>query len=169
MAVSLSGCSLLFPEDERLGEEPQGECTGRVRTSLTYEQSEELRTASGQWVPSFTYDVTKVDFEAIKKLMVPGSDQTAGTRLMQQTNRTNAAVERFMAMEVSEKGAFFMGRDPALYRVRGKPQAASDILASGCQRQQQDMRLIDVTWTRFQPPPEPETDDASSPSSETQR
>lgn len=166
MALSLSGCSLLFPEDKRLGDEPEGECIGRVRTSLTYEQSEELRTASGQWVPSFTYDVTKLDFEAIKELMVPGSDQTAGTRLMQQTNRTNAAVERFMAMEVSEKGAFFMGRDPALYRVRGKPEAASDILASGCKRQQKDMRLIDVSWTRFQPPPPPETDDASSPSSD---
>ncbi|MEL6486604.1 MAG: hypothetical protein AAFQ13_05600, partial [Pseudomonadota bacterium] len=103
----------------------------------------------------------------------PGSDQTAGTRLMQQTNRTNAAVERFMAMEVSEKGAFFMGRDPALYRVRGKPQAASDILASGCKRQQKDMRLIGVTWTRIQPRPAPETDDTTpascDSSSETQR
>ena len=177
VAMGLSGCSLLFPEDKRLGDEPEGECVGRVRTSLTYQQSEELRTASGQWVPSFTYDVTKLDFEAIKELMVAGSDQTAGTRLMQQTNRTSAAVERFMAMEVSEKGAFFMGRDPALYRVRGQPQAASDILASGCARQQQDMRLIAVTWTRFRPPPPPETDDdatdnpttSSEFSSETQR
>ena len=172
LAMSLSGCSLLFPEDKRLGVEPEGECIGRVRTSLTYQQSEALRAASGQWVPSFTYDVTKLDFEAIKQLMVPGSDQTAGTRLMQQTNRTNAAVERFMAMEVSEKGAFFMGRDPALYRVRGKPQPASDILASGCARQQEDMRLIAVTWTRLRPPPAPEPDDTSSPpsdpSSETQ-
>ncbi|MEO0699457.1 MAG: hypothetical protein AAFY81_07035 [Pseudomonadota bacterium] len=175
IAVSLSGCSLLFPEDKRLGLEPEDECVGRVRTSLTYQQSEALRAASGQWVPSFTYDVTKLDFEAIKELMVPGSDQTAGTRLMQQTNRTNAAVERFMAMDVSEKGAFFMGRDPALYRVRGKPQAASGILASGCARQRKDMRLIAVTWTRFRPPSARDADDRtdktssspSDPSSET--
>ncbi|MEL6239311.1 MAG: hypothetical protein AAFQ90_12075 [Pseudomonadota bacterium] len=147
-AFGLSGCNLLFPEDPRIGDEDKGACEGRVRTSLTYQQSEQLRTASGQWVPTYTYDITKLGFDAVKALSVPGTDETAGTRLMRETNETSAAVERFMAMKVDEKGALFLGRSPSLYRVRGKAQPASQILANGCARQQTNMRLFAVTWKR---------------------
>ncbi|MDJ0977531.1 MAG: hypothetical protein QNI87_03265 [Erythrobacter sp.] len=166
-ALALGGCSLLFPEDPRVGDEDEGVCQGRVRTSLTYQQSEELRTSSGLWVPTFTYDVTKLDLAAIKALTVPGTDDTAGTRLMQETNRTSTAVERFMQMEVDQKGAFFLGRDPSLYRVRGQAQPSTQILKSGCARQQENMRLIAVSWERYQlrpkaiPDPE-ETDSGAS-------
>lgn len=164
-ALGLSGCNLLFPEDPRVGDEDKGACQGRVRTSLTYEESEELRTLSGLWVPTYTYDVTKLDFAAIKALAVPGTDETAGTRLMQETNRTKAAVERFMSMEVSEKGAFFLGREPSLYRVKGKAQPASQILAAGCARQQTNMRLFAVSWK----PAPPGATAASDTSDKTDR
>ena len=125
LAFTVAGCDLLFPEAPRLGDESQDICIGRVRAGMTYERYNELETATGDWIPSYTYDVTKLDFEAIKALSVEGSDETAGTRLMQETNSTRTAVERCKAMEVSEKGAFFLGREPALYRVRGKRQKAS--------------------------------------------
>ena len=164
-AFGLSGCSLLFPEDPRLGDEDKGACEGRVRTSLTYQESEELRTVTGLWIPTYTYDVTMLDFAAIQALSVPGTDETAGTRLMQETNRTQAAVERFMNMDVSEKGAFFLGREPALYRVQGKAQPASQILASGCTRQQPDMRLFAVSWkqARSRAKIDPDTSDKTDP------
>ena len=131
----------------------------------TYQESEELRTVTGLWIPTYTYDVTKLDFAAIQALSVPGTDETAGTRLMQETNRTQAAVERFMNMDVSEKGAFFLGREPALYRVQGKAQPASQILASGCARQQPDMRLFAVSWkqARSRAKIDPDTSDKTDP------
>ena len=163
IALGLGGCSLLFPEDPRLGEEPELECMGRVRTSMTYQESEELRNQPGLWVPTYTYDVTKLDLAAIKGLSVPGTDETAGTRLMRQTNRTSTAVARFMTMEVTAKGAFFLGRDPALYRVRGMAQPLEQVLKSGCARQQSNMRLIKVSWERFKlkPAPMPSTKDTA--------
>jgi hypothetical protein len=164
LAFAVAGCDLLFPEDFREGDEAQEVCIGRVQADLTYERYNELQTASGEWIPFYTYDVTKLDFAAIKALSVEGTDETAGTRLMQETNSTSTAVERFKAMEVSEKGAFFLGREPALYRVRGKRQKASDILANGCARQQTNMRLIDLDWRRpgAQLTPDPSQTDAES-------
>jgi hypothetical protein len=165
-AIALGGCSLLFPEDPREGVEAEDACIGRVRSAMTYQESEELRDTSGRYVPTFTYDITRLDLAAIKALAVPGSDETAGTRLMQGTARTRTAVERFMAMEVDERGAFFLGRSPSLYRVRGSAQSLPEILASGCARQQADMRLIDVSWERASSRP---ATTQSSPSSQTDR
>ena len=161
-ALSLAGCSLFSSEDPRVGVEAIEDCADRVRPSLTYQEYQDLKTAPGRWVPTFTYDVTKMDFSAIQRLVASGADETVGTRLMQQTNRTSTAVERFMNMEVSEKGAFFLGRQPALFRVRGRPQAASQILANGCKRQLADMRLIEVSWERWQSPAATYEDGANS-------
>ena len=162
MGLALSGCSLIFPDDSREGVEGQEACINRIGPTLTYQDFQQLENASGQWVPTYTYDVTKLDLAAIQALSVPGTDETAGTRLMQQNNSTNAAVLRFLEMEVTEKGAFFLGREPSLYRVRGKPQPASNILASGCKRQKADMRLIAVSWVKQAPKPEPESSDTDA-------
>jgi len=146
--IALTGCSVLFPEDPREGVEADQACINRVRTAMTYQESEELRDTAGRYIPTFTFDITRMGFSDVKKLVQPGSDETAGTRLMQETSDTTAAVERFMAMPVDEKGAFFLGREPALYRVRGTAQSLPELLTSGCARQQADMRLIKVTWER---------------------
>ena len=85
-----------------------------------------------QGVPTYTYDITKMGLEQIQVLMVEGSDDTAGARLRAATNEEGTAVAQFMSMTVSDKGAFFMGRDPALFRVRGEAQAKDTMIASGC-------------------------------------
>ena len=152
-ALSLGACSLLFPEDKREGDEQVEICVGRVRAQLTYEDYQQLENAPGQWVPSYTYDITLLDLEAIQALVDKGVDETAGTRLIQQTANTSAAVEEFKTMPVDSKGALFVGRSPALYRFRGEPQPASTILESGCKAQMTDTRLIEVSWAKHTSPP----------------
>lgn len=160
-ALGLSACNpldTLFPKDPRLGKEAVYLCVGRVRADMTYEAYQALENAPGRFVPTYTYDITRLDLEAVQGLLAKGADETAGTRLMRQTNNTGAAVERFKQMSVNEKGALFLGREPALYRVRGRAQPASTILESGCERQEPNMRLVEVTWSRrAAPPPAPET------------
>lgn len=141
--AALSGCSLLFPEDPRLGEESVEECEARVAELLIPGTS--YRTYEGNvGVPTYTYDVTKLSLEAMQALIVEGSDETAGARGIAATNQAQTAVDNFMAQSVDENGAFFLGREPALYRVRGERQAKESMIASGCERQQPDMRLIMV-------------------------
>lgn len=168
-ALALGGCSLLFPDDPRLGTEAADDCIERVRATLTDQERRLLATTEGRFVPSYTYDVTQLDLAAMQALIVPGTDETAGARLMQQTNEASTAVAQFMATPVSEQGALFLGRDPALYRVRGKPERASAILASGCARQQANMRLIAISWSDSPASAPAATSDAPDtiPSSET--
>lgn len=166
-AFSLGACSLLFPEDEREGDEALHICVGRVRAQLTYEDYQQLENAPGRWVPSYTYDITLLDLEEIQALVDGGVDETVGTRLIQQTANTSAAVERFKTMPVDRKGALFLGRKPSLYRVRGEVQPASTILESGCEAQKTDTRLIEVSWTKHTPPPiEPDPKNAGEEQAE---
>ena len=158
---ALSACSLIFPEDERLGSESAADCKARVGELLG--PGSDFRLFEGETgVPTYTYDITKLGLEEVQALVGEGGDETAGYRTMSQTNMTDTAVEEFMARKVDEKGAFFMGRDPALYRVRGEAQPVSQMIASGCERQQADMRLIDVSVAagaaRPDDEPEQETD-----------
>jgi hypothetical protein len=155
--LSLSGCHILFPEDPREGTELSEECPTRVAgllgpTTQFADYTEEMG------VPTFTFDITKMAFEDMQRLMVEGSDDTAGRRAMTSTNETSTAVDMFMETPVDEKGAFFTGRDPALYRVRGGLQPKSTMIASGCARQQEGMRLIMIDIGPVPPEPEPETD-----------
>ncbi|MEM7700875.1 MAG: hypothetical protein AAF251_02955 [Pseudomonadota bacterium] len=149
--LSLSGCEAydkLFGEDPRLGDEIEEICIGRVRAKLTYDQYQELENAGGRWVPTYTYDITLLNLEAIQGLIAKGADDMAGSRLMQQTNNTRVAIDRFKRMKVDRQGALFLGQSPTLYRVRGVTQPANTILASGCQAQLTDTRLLEVTWRR---------------------
>lgn len=140
-AVALSGCSLLFPEDPRDGQELAEECPVRVATLLG--PGTGFHDYDGEMgVPTYTFDITKMALPDLRRLMVPGSDETAGTRAMAATNETSTAIARFMATSVDERGAFFTGNDPALFRVRGSLQPVSTMIASGCARQQEGMRLI---------------------------
>ncbi|MEM6907471.1 MAG: hypothetical protein AAF494_02230 [Pseudomonadota bacterium] len=142
--AALSGCSLLFPEDPREGEEPAAECVSRI-TAETARQMRELADHKGLLTPTYTYDVTKMDLEAMQALIVSGSDETAGVRTRKRTNEVSTAVDQFMNQSVDEKGAFYLGRDPALYRVRGEPVAVDEVITKGCERQQAGMRLISLT------------------------
>ena len=166
--MSLGGCSILFPEDPRLGTESSEECAARVPSLLGPGTSYDDYTES-EGVPTFTYDITKVGLEDIQALMVEGSDDTAGRRLMEATNETSTAVAQFMAMSVDEKGAFFMAVDPALYRVRGNLQAKDAMIESGCAMQKEGMRLImiDVAPEQITPNPENSGEEADDTENET--
>ncbi|MEQ8412034.1 MAG: hypothetical protein RIC51_00165 [Erythrobacter sp.] len=155
----IGGCSLLWPEDERVGTESAADCASRVAEALG--PGSDFRSYEGEiGVPTFTYDITKMELEEVQALIVAGSDETAGSRGMTSTNETQTAVERFMSQPADEKGSFFLGRDPALYRIRGEMQPVADMIANGCARQKADMRLIDVQVAagpaELQQAPEPE-------------
>ena len=179
--LSLSGCNILIPEDPRLGVEPEEECVARMKQVLKSSfgneggdaQSDEVGGNEPPFFPIFTYDVTKLGLEAIQKLSVEGTDETAGTTLRAGTNETSTAVAQFMAEPVDENGAFFLARDPALYRVRGNPVFFGGGIPAGCARQQKNMRLMSIEYTRV-PKSEPEPDNAetapqnASPQNESQ-
>jgi len=159
--LSLSGCHSLFPEDPREGTELSAECPTRV-ASLLGPTTQFANYTEEMGVPTFTFDITKMAFEDMQRLMVEGSDDTAGRRAMDATNVDSTAVDLFMETPVDEKGAFFTGRDPALYRVRGGLQPKSTMVATGCARQQEGMRLImidvDPVPAQEDAAPEPESD-----------
>ena len=155
--ASLSGCHILFPEDPRDGTELSAECPTRV-ASLLGPTTQFANYTEEMGVPTFTFDITKMAFEDMQRLMVEGSDDTAGRRAMDATNVDSTAVDLFMETPVDEKGAFFTGRDPALYRVRGGLQPKSTMIATGCARQQEGMRLIMIDVDPVPAEPEPETD-----------
>ncbi|MHA7818248.1 MAG: hypothetical protein ACX930_01230 [Erythrobacter sp.] len=155
-AMALSGCSILFPEDPREGVEPLDECVARfadLARSLAEDNSEVPAS------PIYTFDVTKVAFTELQELIVPGSDETAGQRLMRQTNQESTAVAQFMTYPVDEAGIFFLGRDPALYRVRVADVWPRDVVQKGCEMQLSGMRLTDIdTATGITVEPEPSED-----------
>lgn len=153
VGLALGGCSILFPEDWRVGEESVDACVARLNADIDLFDFRELADTPEPLIPTYTYDITKLPFERTQELIVPGSDETLGSRLMKQTNRASTAMTRFMETEVDEKGAFFFGVDPALYRVRGETMMHADILKAGCEKQQSDMRLRRVNVTPFVPEP----------------
>lgn len=167
--LSLSGCSYLFPEDSRIGEEALDACLARVaseRRDTVFDSIDD----GALWVPTYTYDVTKLDLDSIKEPSISGHDETEGTRITLTTNETSTAVDQFMQQSVDEDGAFFMGRDPALYRVRGEALPLDEIISAGCKRQRANMRLIKVDFARHDTAPaEPanENSEDTSPEKET--
>ncbi len=137
----LPACSLFDDTDPREGPETLEACAARVSTDAL-----DITAQDGAlFTPTYTYDITKVSLEDLQDLTVPGSDETAGSRGMAATNEASTAVAQFMAQSVDEKGAFFMGRDPALYRVRGAPVPLDEIITAGCERQKSGMRLVSYT------------------------
>ncbi|KEO91340.1 hypothetical protein EH31_01360 [Erythrobacter longus] len=160
--LSLTGCHILFPEDPREGSELSADCPTRV-AGLLGPASQFANYTEEMGVPTFTFDITKMAFEDMQRLMVDGSDDTAGNRAMTSTNETSTAVDVFMRTPVDEKGAFFTGRDPALYRVRGGLQPKSTMIATGCARQQEGMRLIMIDVGAVPANQEAKTDNTETP------
>jgi len=164
--AALPGCELLFPEDKRVGAETVEACeqrlAGKARDLLAEAE------AGDALVPTYTYDITKVSLEDLQALTAAG-DETAGSRERRQTNQASTAVDNFMATPVDEKGAFYMGRDPALYRVRGEAIAAGEIAKAGCERQKPGMRLIDFTASPVPADPEPDASGETSNSGENEK
>lgn len=148
---TLSACSLFDSSDPREGPEEVADCVQRVTAALPVDKRSVFDRLEGTLVPTYTYDITKLSLDAIQQLAVEGSDETAGRRLTASTNTRSTAVAMFMKQKVDEKGAFFLGHDPALYRVRGNAQPADKLISAGCERQQSDMRLIDFSWAQRAP------------------
>lgn len=144
---TLGGCDVLFPEDPRIGLEPVDACVARIESDLRIKLAEMGLKEFPVWLPIYTYDITKLSLEDIQELSAKSNAETQGTRLEQSTNETSTAVDAFMDQDVDEGGAFFMGRAPALYRVRGQAIASGAVIAAGCERQRANMRLIDVDLT----------------------
>ncbi|MFL0356704.1 hypothetical protein ACI5KX_09505 [Erythrobacter sp. GH1-10] len=148
----LPACSLFDNSDPREGEEGVEQCAERMRGwDAVAKIGETDPTAT--YVPTYTYDITKMGLEDIQALTGGGGDETAGSRGMASTNEEETAVSRFMEQPVDEKGAFFLGRDPALYRVRGQAQRFDQIIRAGCERQQDGMRLTSVSLDLTSAPP----------------
>lgn len=171
LPLALGGCDLLFPEDPRLGVEPLEKCLARLDGDMDMFGFRELSETPDWLVPTYTYDITMLSFEAKQALIQPGADETLGSRLMSQTNEASTAMAAFMATPVDEKGAFFFGVEPALWRVRGEALRHADILTTGCEQQTSGMRLLRVSVARSAnataPAPEPVPDtDTPPPASE---
>ncbi len=145
LPIGLSGCDLIFPEDPRVGEEPVSECIARLTADIEMLDFRKLADTQGALIPTYTFDITKLPFSAKQELIQPGADETLGSRLMAQTNVPSTAMAMFMKAPVDENGAFFLGIEPALWRVRGEPLSYDQILTAGCEQQSADMRLIRVS------------------------
>ena len=144
LALPLGACSLFDDKDWREGVEEAAECEKRVGKKRKVKQL--LAAAEGDVLPTFTFDITKMDLNAINEMIVPASGDERGSLRTSAFGATAPPVEAFMALDVTEAGAFYFGDDPSLYRVQG-PSAlpASEILAAGCAMQKADMRLTGFT------------------------
>lgn len=145
LALLLPGCSLFDNSDPREGTEPIEQCLARF-ADLKLALADDTSTDQSQ--PTYTFDVTKLDLDKLQELVEQGTDDTLGQRLMQQTNEDSTAVSLFMNEPVDERGALFLGRDPALYRVRGPLMWPRDAVDNGCEMQRAGMRLREVESIR---------------------
>lgn len=162
----LGGCSLLFPEDWRDVAEDTDACVSRMASTTSVRDFSNAGINSGMWVPTYTSDITKLELDALQRLTVAGSDANAGRRNMANTNETTTAVDQFMTQTVDEKGAFFLGQDPALFRVRSDIQPHDNIVRAGCEKQQDGMRLIAFSLAKPVPRPDPNIDTMNDETSE---
>ncbi|WP_299192440.1 hypothetical protein [uncultured Erythrobacter sp.] len=156
----LPSCALFDDTDPRELAEPLEQCLARFG-DLKAELADDASNV--QATPILTFDITKLSLGEIQELVKPGSDDTAGQRLMQQTNETGTAVQLFKTEPVDENGSFFLGRDPALYRVRTDPVWPRDAVEAACEMQKAGMRLIDINVAHnITIEPAPETDDTGT-------
>jgi hypothetical protein len=147
--VLLPGCdaitSAFSNKDWREGVEELDSCIARVKAE--YDKGVvALLDSQEKRLPTYTFDITKVSFEDVKELTVldrgseKGSVQVSGVEAPPWKKRA------FLESHVDEKGAFFMGADPAYYRVQGEPIALADVFAQGCKMQRPGMRLLSFTF-----------------------
>ncbi|MEL6876727.1 MAG: hypothetical protein AAGL68_01345 [Pseudomonadota bacterium] len=149
----LPACSLFDDSDPREGTESAEDCAERLSGQLEIRQAIQAAEAvDGEVVPTYTFDITKMDLTAINEMIVPASENERGSLRTSAFGATAPPVEAFMELEVTEAGAFYFGENPSLYRVRGAALAADAILQTGCERQQPNMRLTGFTLTNASSP-----------------
>ncbi len=137
----LSACENPFAnKDWREVEETAEECVARLSGKLEVRQL--LEAAEGQVVPTYAFDITKMELMAINEMIVPPSGNSRGSLRTSAFGATAPPVAAFMELSVTEDGAFYFGDDPSLYRVRGEAVLGDQVLASGCAMQKPGMRFI---------------------------
>lgn len=161
--VSLGACDLLEDKDWREGVESAEDCAARLSGKLEIRQL--LEAAEGPVVPTYAYDITKMDLMAINEMIVPASGDERGSIRTSAFGATAPPVEAFMNLSVTEAGAFYFGDDPSLYRVRAEAMMGDTVLAAGCERQQEGMRLTGFTLDN-PPSVEPSEDENESEDAE---
>ena len=136
----LTGCT-----DWREGEETVDAC--KKRHALKEGAVHPLDDSPHQWVPSYTYDITKMGGEGIRALVKTAEDGaeagTVGVSLV-GSGSSQSARDTFADRPATEAGAVLLADDPSLYKVRGKPVLHRDLIRQGCEGQRSGMRLL--TW-----------------------
>ncbi len=139
--LPLAACENPFEDkDWREGDEAAEECAARLSGKLEVKQL--LEAAEGQVVPTYAFDITKMELMAINEMIVPASGDSRGSLRTSAFGATAPPVAAFMELSVTEDGAFYFGEDPSLYRVRGRALPGDQVLATGCAMQKPGMRLI---------------------------
>ncbi|AWW74676.1 hypothetical protein CD351_09600 [Erythrobacter sp. KY5] len=159
--ASLSACDLFNDEDPRVGVEEIDACIERVRSTY-HEGVLDLLDSDEQRRPTYTFDITKMGFDDIKDLTVPDQGDEKGSVQVSGFEAPGYVKRRFLEMNVDGKGAFFLGADPAYYRVQGEPIALKDVFSEGCKQQLSGMRFLSFTFAPV-PASGDVTDDSSTP------
>jgi len=166
---ALSGCAdivkLFSEEDWREGDEEIADCIKRVRSGY-HEGVIKLLNSQERRQPTYTFDITKASFGDIKELTIPDQGSEKGSVMVSGFKAPPRKLRMFMNMRVDKKGAFFMGVDPAYYRVLGEPIALADVFVEGCQRQRAGMRFLNFTFREL--PSFNEVADEALPKSENE-
>ncbi|MFN9634299.1 MAG: hypothetical protein ACK554_12815, partial [Erythrobacteraceae bacterium] len=140
----LAGCT-----DWREGEETFEACEKRF--ALKKGAVHPLADDPGQWVASFTYDITKLGGEGIRALVKTAKDGaepgTVGLSVV-GSGSSQIVRDKFADLPATEAGAVLMADDPSLYKVRGKPSLYRDLLRQGCEGQRAGMRLVSMSFYR---------------------
>ncbi len=140
----LTGCT-----DWREGSETVEACLKRLAPKKG--AVDPLDDSPHQWVPSYTYDITKMGGDRVRELIKTAEhDAKPGTVgvSVAGSGSSQAARDKFADLPATETGAVLMADDPSLYKVRGKPGLHSSLVKQGCEGQRAGMRLISFTFTR---------------------
>lgn len=137
--LALTGC-----RDWREGEETVEACMQRF--VLKGGAADQLENDRNQWVPSYTYDVTKVAPEQLRTVIksVGGTGQPEAIAEL-EGSLSQKERDDFHDMPATEEGLLLLGGDPSLFKVRGKPGLHRDLVRQGCEGQRAGMRLI--SWS----------------------
>lgn len=140
--LALTGCS-----DWREGEESVEACMKRF--ALKEGAVHPLADDMSQWVPSYTYDVTKLAPEQLRALLKGsgGTGQPEGIAVLGGSSSQKAR-DNFHDRPATKEGLLLLTDDPALYKVRGKPGLHRNVIRQGCEGQRAGMRLINWSAAR---------------------
>lgn len=137
MTGALTGCA-----DWREGSESVETCLARFAPKKG--AVDPLEDDRNKWVPSYTYDVTKMGTENLRGLLKASekNGQVAGIGIIGEGSSTRKAFDDAPA---TEAGVLLFAEDPALFKVRGKAGLHRDLIRQGCEGQRAGMRLI--SWS----------------------